>query len=476
MPMSTAQYAQVKSGARTPRQPPVRTDAGTATRAVTMASPPPIQSKDARRDGAVRCPVSTVLSNIRCGAWRQKWLHACPAGREAAPELDVDSAPHACPGQYSASNAPPDLPRQFESRLAHLDSGPVLAPWTEAPRYLGLPPHLCAASPADTLCGRTRSPGTGTEDAGRHSRVPVSRPVCASAGQAGRAARGDDRAVILGSRHAEKHSFRCRIVSRARARVAYQRSSPKEEIAARARARMCIRDCQRWASCVGAFAVRARATSLRAWRKETLALSSAPAMASCAHARGEGEPSQVSPGSSRAHARMGPTGAHRLADTDDARPAPACSACGPLRHRRSVAVDLSTGRLCIDSPGLAVARTYVLRFRIRTCARTLADDGSRFATGPRTGRAGTARGRQPHARAVRVESRGWCWGFRAGAPTRTGLSETTHTCARANTALAQRAFSLGNGMLAAGVDVRPRLYPHAPRTGREDAGAWLVVP
>ncbi|KAF9807490.1 hypothetical protein IEO21_08186 [Rhodonia placenta] len=188
---------------------------------------------------------------------------------------------------------------------------------------------------------------------------------------------------------------------------------------------MCIRDCQRWVSCVGAFAVRARATSLRGW-------------------------GWVSPGGSRAHARMGPTGAHRLADIDDARPAPACSACGPLRHRRSVAVDPSTGRLCIDSPGRAVARTY-----------------SRFATGPRTGRAGAARGRQPHARAVRVESRGWCW---------TGLSETTHTCARANTALAQRAFSLGNGMLAAGVDVRPRLYPHAPRTGREDAGAWLVVP
>lgn len=132
-------------------------------------------------------------------------------------------------------------------------------------------------------------------------------------------------------------------------------------------------------------------------------------MTSCAHARGEGEPSQVSPGGSRAHARMGPTGAHRLADIDDARPAPACSACGPLRHRRSVAVDPSTGRLCIDSPGRAVARTYVLRFRIRTCARTLSDDGSRFATGPRTGRAGAARGRQPHARAVRVESRGWCW-------------------------------------------------------------------
>ncbi|OSX60570.1 hypothetical protein POSPLADRAFT_1047981 [Postia placenta MAD-698-R-SB12] len=399
----TALVPAMKSGARTPRQPPVRTDAGTATRAVTMASPPPIQSKDARRDGAVRTE------------------------REDAPELDVDSAPHACPGQYPASNAPPDLPLcQSESRLAHLDSGPILAPWMEAPRYLDLPPHLCAAFPADTLCGRTRSPGTGTEDAGRHSRVPVGRPVCASAG---RAARGDDRAVILGSRHAEKRTAlppcrlaragRCRIAARARVSSKQRtRDKPRSE---HRRTHACVRDCRRWASCVGAFAVRARATSLLGW--------------------GWG-----SPGGSRAH--MAPTGAHRRADIDDARPAPACNPCA-IGDRSLSKPGTDVDRLCIDPPGGAAASAY-----------------RRFATGP--GTAGAARGtRHAAARAVRIESRGWCW---------TGLCETTNTCAHPKTAPAQHACSLGNGMLAAGADDCLRLYPHAPRVGREAAGAWLLMP
>lgn len=72
-----------------------------------------VQRRETRRG----CPVSTVLSNIRCGAWRQKWLHACPGAQRGdgqAPKADAVQTRH----NIRDSNARPAIRATYRGSRA----------------------------------------------------------------------------------------------------------------------------------------------------------------------------------------------------------------------------------------------------------------------------------------------------------------------------------------------------------------------